>query len=93
MEISSKTGHNVNEAIYKIAQEMNENAKRNLPMLSQNSGVKSASKQNTFTAQDDMGVMNDRMRVKLKPDAKENPYAAANDKNFVDAEDRKKKCC
>ena len=71
---------------------MNENAKKNLPMLVSSSSIK-VGKSNAFTAQDDMGVMNDRMRVKLKPDGKENPYAAANDKNFVDAEDRKKKCC
>ena len=92
MEISSKTGHNVQEAVYKIAYEMNENAKRNLPvLLGSNSGVKIANK-NAFTAQEDMGVMNDRIRVKLKNDEKDNPYANANEIPTTNLE-KKKKCC
>ena len=42
MEISSKTGHNVQEAVYKMTYEMNENAKRNAPLIGSTSTLKSA---------------------------------------------------
>ena len=93
MEISSKTGHNVQEAVYKMAYEMNENAKRSLPIVrgSANS-IKTAGNKNSFTAQEDLGVMNDRIKVKLKPNNKDNPYARANEVPQGEIE-KKKKCC
>jgi Ras-related protein Rab-8A len=91
MEISSKTGHNVHEAVYKMAYDVNELQRQlNPPPIN---GSEPASRIGSLKTVDTSGVMNDRVRVKLKSEEKENPYANANEMPMGGADHKKKKCC
>lgn len=88
MEISSKTGHNVQEAVYKMAYEMNENSKKAMVSLQGSNSVLKSQESN-----EDLGMMSDRIRVKLKSDEKQNPYANANNTPMGELDRKKKGCC
>lgn len=89
IEVSAKTGYNVEQAFYKMAYEVNAKTTRGSRDGSRERGAKGDSREGS---QADM--MQDR--VKLRPSnssAPVNQYAAANEVPMGQNETKKKKCC
>ena len=95
MEVSAKTGHNVEEAFYKMAYEVHGDTMRQ----SQDSVHSKASKGRSTTGNNSdneggSGVMADRVKLS-RPSGHQNnnQYAAANEVPTGMHEKQKKKCC
>lgn len=92
MEVSAKTGHNVEQAFYKMAFEVNETALRNSAGrdTSRDRGARGS---RTSSDGNTDGVMADRVKLKAPGSSNSNKYAAANEVPTGLNDTRKKKCC
>jgi len=88
MELSSKTGHNVELAFYKMALEVHK--VNNKPSSREGSGSRKGDSRAASEA-NSANVMQDRVRLTASTSKKPNEYAAANE--MPTAEPKKKKCC
>ena len=95
MEVSAKTGHNVEQAFYKMASEVHEQTNKKKGSRDGSNDARSRGSSGSREAAANEGVMADR--VKLRPNgnssSKNNKYAGANEVPSGLENQKKKKCC
>ena len=89
LEISAKTGHNVEEAFYKMAFEVNEQSKRSSSTWSRESKDRDRSRGSDHSA----GSEGQRIKLTRSREEKTGKYAAANEVPTGLEGQKKKKCC
>ncbi len=87
MEVSAKTGYNVEEAFYKMAYEVHQSSIR-MSMSSSKSG-----RGGVGDSSDSTNVMQDRVKLRPSGGKGEKDYAEANEVPTGMHDTKKKKCC
>ena len=87
MEVSAKTGYNVEEAFYKMALEVHQTSVRSSMVSSKSGGGRGVSESS------DSNAMQDRVKLRPVNAYGEKTYGEANELPAGQTETKKKKCC
>ena len=93
MEVSAKTGHNVEEAFYKMAYEVHgATIRTSMDSVNSKASKGRSAAGNNSDNEGGAGVMADRVKLS-RPSGANNQYAATNEVPTGMHEKQKKKCC